>query len=103
MRLFYCNNALSHILHTSTSDSIFRAQAINLSIKDTQNTQRLIGVDLFNSTSLVMCLGYFVPCHLSAFGFSPPLTLDGVLKANGKTRSATATYSEMAVGFIVLH
>ena len=72
MRLFYCNNALSHILHTSTSDSIFRAQAINLSIKDTQNTQRLIGVDLFNSTSLVMYLGYFVPCHLSAFGFSPP-------------------------------
>lgn len=72
MRLFYCNNALTHIQHPSTSEFIFRTQAINLAIKDLHNTQRLISVDLFNSPFLTMHPKYFVPYRYSAFGFSPP-------------------------------
>ncbi|WP_144175150.1 RHS repeat-associated core domain-containing protein [Pseudomonas sp. Kh13] len=72
MRYFYCEDTLSHIAHTSTSESIFRHGRYNLSLKDQQNTQRLLSIDLFNTPFLATAPNQVVTYRYSAFGFSSP-------------------------------
>ncbi|WP_081742324.1 RHS repeat-associated core domain-containing protein [Pseudomonas sp. FGI182] len=72
MRLFYCNDILSHIAYTFTNESIFRHGRYNLSLKDQQNTQWLLSTDSFNTPFLTNAPNQGISYRYSAFGFSAP-------------------------------
>lgn len=72
MRLFYCNNTLSNIVHASTSESIFRANGHNLASKNCHAILGLLSVDFFNSLFATIYPKHLAPHRYSVFGFSSP-------------------------------
>ncbi|MBF8635789.1 RHS repeat-associated core domain-containing protein [Pseudomonas fulva] len=72
MRLFYCNDVVSHIANTSANISIFRHDGHNLSLKNHQNTHLLLSVDCSNTSILTTTPNQVIHYSYSAFGFNSP-------------------------------